>query len=308
MQQNQNITITICVILINIFLKSCVEESLEEESQTQALVSRGIITASLNRHIESAIDTPFESFNLTGVFARYLAEEGRFVSLVWGQKLTELDLALDSCNSPAPILKENQGERSASTKHAVELLDVGDLTVKFDNEKRTIPTRTFPDLLKIAVGVIYSANELQGVSFRPSTKYDIRTTGSDDVEVFRVQLDSPADLGTIRVDGLAYDEETPIIIKGKDVLLTWEGDGYGDEVIASIGWTIMGSPWEITCRMKDDGEFLIPSSITKFLPDSLTASDENIFVRRYRQVAFRSAGLSNGSFQFVVSSDFPIKF
>ncbi len=191
---------------------------------------------------------------------------------------------------------------------AIELLDVGDLSVGFDGERKIMPTRTFPDLLKVAVGVIYSADETQGVVFRPGLRYDIRATGSDNVEVFRVDLDAPADLGVVRVDGVAPEEMLPILQRGKAVRLTWEGDGYGDEVIASVSWTVLGSPWEITCRMRDDGEFLIPRAVTEAIPDPLTTADEEINIQRFRQVAFRSAGLSNGSFQFVVAVNFPVKF
>ena len=60
--------------------------------------------------------------------------------------------------------------------------------------------------------------------------------------------------------------------------------------------------------MRDDGVFVIPRTVTAAMPDPLTVTDEEISVQRFRQVAFRTDGLSNGSFQFVVTTDFPIKF
>lgn len=295
--------------LFFVWTAGCMEEGASsEESLQKTVVSRGIITAALNRHIEVGTDEPFESFSLTGIFARYPTDESDTVDMLWDQQTVSLDLSLDSCTAPTPVLENRVETRTPQVERAIELLDVGDLSVGFDGERRTVPTRTFPDLLKVAVGVIYSADENQGVSFSPDTRYDIRSTGSDDVDTFRVDLDAPADLGVVRVDGNAPEEETPMILRGRNVPLTWEGDGYGDEVIASISWTAMGVPWEITCRMRDDGEFEVPAIVTAALPDPLTVTDEAIHIRRMRQVAFRSAGLSNGSFQFAVSADFPVKF
>jgi hypothetical protein len=284
------------------------DEPVGEEISHKTVISRGIITASLSRHIEAGAEDPFESFSLTGVFARYPSGESGTVDMLWDQRSANLDLALDSCTAPTPVLESRFETQDPQADRAIELLDVGDLSVGFDGDRKTVPTRTFPDLLKVAVGVIYSADETQGVVFRPGARYDIRATGSDEAELFRVDLDAPADLGVVRLDGTAPEDEIPVIYRGKDVRLTWEGDGYGDEVIASIRWTGMGSPWEITCRMRDDGEFQIPRSVTAALPDPLTATDEEIYIRRFRQVAFRSAGLSSGSFQFVVTANFPIKF
>jgi hypothetical protein len=298
-----------CLLLcLPVLASSCTEEPLSEEATPKPLVSRGIITASLSRHIEAGSDEPFESFNVKGVFARYPSAESKTVDMLWQQRFADVDLALDSCTAPNPILDSRVEQPGLEVDRAIELLDVGDLSVGFDGERKTMPTRTFPDLLKVAVGVIYSADETHGVFFKPGARYDIRATGSDDVEVFRVDLDAPADLGVVRVDEIAPEEELPVLSRGKEIHLTWEGDGYGDEVIASVSWTVLGSPWEITCRMRDDGEFIIPKTVTEAIPDPLTTADEEINIRRFRQVAFRSAGLSNGSFQFVVAVNFPVKF
>lgn len=290
------------------YLSGCVEEPVGEENAPKTVVSRGIITASVNRHVEAGSDDPFESFSFTGVFARYPAEESGTVDMLWDQRIGGLDLTVDSCTLPTPVLEQRFESQEPQAERAIELLDVGDLSVGLDGDRKTVPTRTFPDLLKVAVGVIYSADDTQGVTFQPGLRYDVRATGSDEVELFRVDLDAPADLGVVRLDDATPEEETPILNRGKGVRLTWEGDGYGDEVVATISWTGMGSPWEITCRMRDDGQFEIPASITAALPDPLTVTDAEINVRRFRQVAFRSGGLSNGSFQFVVTANFPIKF
>ena len=44
------------------------------------------------------------------------------------------------------------------------------------------------------------------------------------------------------------------------------------------------------------------------MTDPLTSSDGELTVARLRQVAFRSAGLQSGSFQFAVTTNFPVAF
>ena len=296
------------VVVFGMGTISCVDETTEESFPTPAVVSRGIISATLNRYIEAGSEEPYEQFGLTGVFPRYSEDENDTVEMLWDNRLADVDLALDHCTAVSPVLDEHGRFHLPTSKRAIELLDVGDLSVSFDGSRKQIPTRTFPDLLKVVVGVIYAADETQGVVFRPGETYGVRATGTNDVELFNVALEAPEDLGEVKIDGATPGETVPILSKGAPIRLTWDGDGFGDEVIATISWTSMGSPWEITCRMRDDGSFVIPANITAQLPDPLTSTDKEVSLSRIRQVVFRSKDLSNGSFRFIVSTHFPIDF
>lgn len=269
--------------------------------------SKGMINASLSRYIESGTGTSYEQFGLTGIFARYDIEQANTVEDLLNGDFTDVDLALDSCSFPAPIL-EDGSIRERQGRSAIELLDVGDLTVSYGGRTKTVPTRTFPDLLRIIVGVMYTADESKGVQFRPAETYSLRAAGTEDVSRFRVSLESPEDMGDVKIDGINPGDQLPMIRKGEDVELVWEGDGYGDEIVATLNWTSMGAPWSMTCRLRDDGLFVIPSVYTLGLPDPLTSSDEEMMISRVRQVAFRSAGLTSGSFRFIVSANFSVSF
>jgi hypothetical protein len=162
--------------------------------------------------------------------------------------------------------------------------------------------------LKVIDGVIYTADESQGVQFVPGETYTFYATGTDDVSPFEVVLEAPNDLGDIKLDGVQPDEQTPQITRGQDLAISWEGAGWGDEVIATLSWIGMGLPWAMTCRMRDDGLFVVPGQLIEGLHDSLAASDEEMTLARVRQVSFRSDGLNSGAFAFVVSNSFPVKF
>lgn len=286
----------------------CVDETAEYgDTLTPEMVSRGIITASFNRYIENGNDEPYETFGLTGVFARSAPERTGTVDMLWDQIPEAVDLALDSCTIPSPVLDKSRDQDPLSDR-TIELLDVGDLTVAFAGVIKPVPTRTFPDLLKLIVGVTYAADDTQGVLFQPGATYDIRATGTGSMVDFRVALDAPEDLGRVTLDGISPEDGSPVVTRGQNVELTWDGDGYGDEVYVNLSWTSMGTPWQITCRVRDDGQFVIPATITTGLPDPITSTDEEMSIQRVRQVAFRSKDLSSGSFKFIVSTNFSVRF
>lgn len=298
----------ILIICFSLFFVSCVDEPQEGESDfPQKLISRGMINASLARYIETGSYEPFEQFSLTGIFAKYSAEENATVDMFFDSSNLETDIALDTCTLPAPVLDEVRAQEPHA-ENSIELLDVGDLFVHFDGEKQPVSTRTFPDLLRVMDGVIYSADENHGVLFRPGATYEVSASGTPDVSKFRVSLEAPKDLGDVKLNNTTPGEELPVVQRDEDVELTWEGEGYGDELMVTLSWTIMGSPWSITCRVRDDGLFVIPASLTARLPDPLTSSDEEFTIQRTRQVVFRNDDLSSGIFRFVIRTDFPVTF
>jgi hypothetical protein len=286
--------------------------SSEAKPAAPVIVSRGLITAGLNRYIESKTDEPFEQFGVTGVFARYDLEKEDLLEYLLGTRVPEPDLAPDTCSPPSPQLlldiRRPIRRDGSGFETAIELIDVGNLSVSYGSADRAIPTRTFPDLLKVIDGVIYSVDEAQGVQFVPGETYSFHATGTDDVSPFEVVLQAPDDLGRIKVDGVAPEVQLPPIKRHQELELTWEGAGWGDEVVAVLTWTGMGLPWSMTCRMRDDGLFVVPLEIIEGLHDPLAAGDEELTLSRVRQVSFRSGGLSSGTFSFVVSTSFPVRF
>lgn len=300
--------IALFAIIVVVFDVSCSDQRANQISPSRPMmVSRGIITASFNRYVESSLSDPFEQFNLIGMFVRHDVEETYTVESLFDFQMADVNLALDTCAMPARVLP-NSAARGPQSETTIELLDIGDLALRVNKEKKPIPTRTFPDLLKVIVGVIYTADETQGVVFSPGETYDLQATGTDEITAFRVALEAPEDLGDIKVDGIKPGDQPLIVRQGEEMELIWEGDGYGDEVVANLSWMSMGAPWSMTCRMRDDGLFVISETYLAGMPDPLTSSDGEFTITRVRQVAFRSEDLSSGSFQFAVSTNFPIAF
>ena len=85
-------------VLGALFIVACMEEGPpgEEDSVQTPQVSKGMITASFNRYMETGTDDPFEQFTLTGVFARYSAGDVSTGGKLWDDTLTETDIGLDA--------------------------------------------------------------------------------------------------------------------------------------------------------------------------------------------------------------------
>lgn len=303
----------VAAILVAVVTTGCPRDPVPEIAPAPpVIVSRGQITAGLSRYVESKSDVPFEQFGITGIFARYDVEREDLVDRLLGDRVPETELALDTCSSPSLVLDANvrriTAAGSSSSQTAIELIDVGDLSVSYGGESRSIPTRTFPDLLKVIDGVLYTGDETQGIQFVAGETYTFHATGTDEVAPFEVVLEAPSDLGSVKLDGVRPEDRVPVIPRGRDIAVSWEGAGWGDEVIATLTWSGMGLPWSMICRMRDDGLFVVPSQLAEGLHDPLAAADEELTLTRVRQVAFRSDGLSSGTFSFVVSNSFPVKF
>lgn len=289
-------------------LFGCVSEPEPAPPRPPSLTAtRGIITATASRYIESGTERPYEQFEIAAVFPRFdVNNEGLAESLL-GARVPNSDLALDSCSQPMPDL-DARPRRNMDGETAIELMDVGDISVEIGTRKGTLPTRTFPDLLKVIDGVIYSANESADVIYEPGDIYTIEASGADSLGAFEAVLEAPDDLGDIKLDGLPVYDQMPVVRRGEDLVISWEGEGYGDEVIATIDWTNVGLSWSMVCRMKDDGRFVIPASHTGMLLDPLVNNDHEMSLSRVRQVSFRSDGMTSGEFSFIVSTSFLVRF
>jgi hypothetical protein len=192
---------------------------------------------------------------------------------------------------------------------AIELADVGDLSVEYAGQRFVLPTQTFPDLLHAIDGVTYAADDRRGLRFEPAETYAVHASGTDEVARFDVELDAPEDLGDVAIDGLSPSEQIPIVRRGAPLAITWEGDGgYGDEVIATISSGGAGVPLSMSCRMRDDGGFVVPAEMTAAFQDSLVSGEAEMTLSRVRQTAFRAKGLDNGDLSFVLSTSFLVRF
>jgi len=267
---------------------------------------RGLIAASFNRFIAESGE-PFERFEFTALFPRHRERDLESVNALLPVRIPESDLPIDTCSKPEPAVITRAG-RPSSMKDMVTLVDAGDMFVSFGEGPVPIPTRTFPDLLKVINGVIYTANPDSRLELIPGRTYTLKTTGTDLIGPFEVVLDAPDDLGDIRLNGQSPADGIPSPARDNPLQLTWEGSGYGDEILLETAWNALGLSWNFTCRMKDDGAFDIPADMSMLLNDTRGETPHEMSLTRIRQVSFAARGLSFGSFTFVARTAFLVEF
>lgn len=268
-------------------------------------ISQGIIVATASRFLLESKDDPFEQFDVIAMFPKYLASQHPNIREILDTHVPQSDLTLDTCSIPEPQFLSGKDKKPTAS---ISLLDAGDMFIETEFKKILIPTRTFPDLLKVIDGVIYSATPSHGIEFIPGQTYTLKNHGTDNIGSFEVVLAAPNDLGDITVGGIFPMEGIPVIGSRRPTQITWEGEEYGDEVIADINWIDMGLSWKMVCRMKDDGQFVIPSSITKQMSSELTEQTHEMRLSRVRQVSFAAPFISYGDFSFVASTSFLVEF
>ena len=293
--------LSICILVCG-----CAPNSPRQAPKANKL-SHGSIAAVSSQYITSGDLVPFEQFQLTGVFGRFDVAVRSDAMAFITNRVPSRDLNVDACSVPAPVF-ERGGIYKKLDQATVELLDVGDLTVAFGSRNLPISTRTFPDLLKVIVGVVYSADGNQGVFYNPNTTYTLKASGGSGVGPFEVALEAPMELEGIRVNRIAPSAQVPLLQRKRPAVLQWDGLELGDEIVMDLQWTSMGSPWSMSCRLRDDGYFVVSPVLTRMLPDHLAAADEELTFSRVRQVSYRAEGLNSGTFSFVTRVQFPVSF
>jgi hypothetical protein len=305
---SSNLSVILLPAVVAVLLTGCPEPPGEPVGLPPShTISRGIARGTTSRRFDARGDSPVEPFALTAVFPRYDLEYEDLLGGFLVGHVEESEVALDTCGPPSPVLGVRQ-PRPLPGETAVELLDAGDLTIVIDGVTLPMPSRAFPDLLKVVDGVMYSTEEGHGARFLPGATYSLHSSGTDMIGPFEVVLEAPDDLGEVKLDGVSPAEQPPGVKRGEDLVISWEGAGWGDEVIAEFTWTSLGLPWSLVCRMRDDGLFVVPGDRTRGLQDPMHGGDEELTLSRVRQVAFRAEGLSGGTFAFEVAASFPVRF
>lgn len=232
---NRILTASCCVLAV-VLVCGCAQKTTRDEPRERKL-SHGNIAAVSSQYITSGDLLPFEQFQLTGVFGRFGASDRPEAMAFLTSRAPSLDLSFDSCSMPAPVF-DRADIYSKLAEATVELLDVGDLMIEFGRRVVPVSTRTFPDLLKVIVGVVYSADAAHGVFYNSQSTYTLKASGGGGVGPFEVALEAPLELDGIQVNRISPFDQIPLMQRKRPALLEWAGLELGDEVIVDLKSTL----------------------------------------------------------------------
>ncbi len=191
---------------------------------------------------------------------------GVFAGLV-GQTPQEIIPALDSCVRQARLYHQ-LGDVPASPPAAyMQLLDVGNVQLHAAANELPLRVRMVPSLFDAVRGVRYDADLDMGRPWLAAGSLHVTATGGDGVAAFDAEVPVPR---PVRLTHVGREVVRNGRVQGPQVLsdlsLRWGSvDGtaelelqLGTEQVGALGW--------LRCRVRDDGEFVIPAAFIEQLP------------------------------------------
>jgi len=302
-----NIKTELLLVNLVIFMALAACDFEDEEDYSPEQGKMGLITARLSRQPGDGPENRTERFEVAGHFVRYEGLGTVEVAEIIGEDIP-YDVELDTCSHALPDLLSSSQDPLELTRQ-VELIDVGNITVRFGSRKQLLPARNFPDLMNLITGVIYAGDETQGFSFNPSHRFELRTYGSGDVDPFVLVGRSPGDLSISSIGDVDPDMVESLMISQGEVLeVKWdspEEDSAGEAII-EISWNMFDIPYHVECRVNDDGDFTVPGEITAMIPENPAGTDALISIIRVRTFRSVARGLDSVEFRFLIQETYSL--
>jgi hypothetical protein len=182
---------------------------------------------------------------------------------------------------------------------SIELIDVGDVTLRAGADAMPLAARAFPDVGELVSGVFYTSRDAAS-DLPAGATYTLEGTGSAFVDRFSVEADAPPALADVSVDdavlteGVTLDADTAATVRwraaeGRDAARP------GDVVFVDVS---AQSGAQIRCVFQDEGRGVLPAWVLRpatlgALPAALTVA-----VHRVRERSFLASGLDLGEVRF----------
>jgi hypothetical protein len=205
---------------------------------------------------------------------------------------TKLDLpAPGTCRLSTPATVRTRGARGS-----IELMNVGDLSVRGGTARMPLAVRAFPDVGDLVSGMFYTSEDTAS-DLPAGATYTLEGTGAGLVDRFAVEVEAPASLEDVRinggalVDGLIVDEGSPVSVRWRasEGLRTRTS---GDVVLVDVS-TDSGA--SVRCAFQDDGHGVLPAWV---VGSGAAVGSATLTVHRLRQRAFASPGVDTGEVRF----------
>ena len=196
----------------------------------------------------------------------------------------------------------------AAPRRLVELLDAGDVELRLDKARVSLPSQYYPDIVSFVSGVSYEAalrnrpdltcrGDCQG---RDRRRVTVSGTGSLDVGSFWVTLDVPPPIRVVEVGGRAVRGGTVLTDLARDMTVTWESvGGPSDFLVVNVTRYGFDTVSSVRCLAPDTGSFTVPGDLLTRLPELPGETTDRLQVRRVTMQSFDATGLDEGVAVFV---------
>lgn len=181
----------------------------------------------------------------------------------------------------------------------VELLSVGNISLRVGERAHTFSPQLFPDLATTASGWFYAGHvDLDAARAgepKPEPKADggpergdeyvLTAQGAQGVGRFELSVAAPNEVSGLEVSGASLEQDGALN-RASDAALTWEPEDMRDRLELEVfaGGSVL------SCSVRDDGQFLLPHAKLALLEADQQAS---LVLRRVRVLNTQMDGIEN---------------
>jgi hypothetical protein len=185
---------------------------------------------------------------------------------------------------------------SLNPEARVELLSIGDISVRAGGRTQQLSPRLFPDLAATASGWFYAGN---GELAAELDEYTIGAPGEQGVGRFELSVAAPADVAALDVAGVGLDDGGALS-RAHDAELTWEPEDLRDRIELEVyaGTSVL------SCTVRDDGHFVLPQTKLVSLESDPQAS---LVARRVRVISADMQGIETAYVRVATSRKLAIR-
>jgi hypothetical protein len=179
---------------------------------------------------------------------------------------TRIELpALGACVAAPPVEPAADVGLALDELGSIELLDVGDVTIRTGHNAMPLAVRAFPDVGDLVSGVFYTSRDAASDLPVPS-RYVVESSGSAGIEAFRVEAMAPPSPGRVLLQERELDE-SPSLIEGEPVALRWSAFPRAErerlQHASDVVYVDLAAPERgalVRCTFRDAGQATIPGA------------------------------------------------
>ena len=178
----------------------------------------------------------------------------------------------------------------------VDLLSIGDISVRAGGRTQLLSPRLFPDLAATASGWFYAGNPDLQVEL---DEFTLGAPGEQGVGRFEMAVAAPADVASLDVAGVGL-AEGGALTRTRDAELTWEPEDLRDRIELEIyaGTSVLA------CTVRDDGQFVLPQAKLASLDGDPQAS---LVARRVRVISAEMQGIEAAYVRVATTRKFAVR-